>query len=110
MSGKDACPPQRPAKKISLASSKSDYEKVGDEIYRLREEKQKLQLESAERDEVKKRIADMRSFLQEQPTALSEYDEPLVRRLIEKITVYEDKFTVEFKSGVTVAVKNTSHK
>ena len=53
---------------MKLASSKADYEKVGDEIYRLREEKQKLQLESAGRDEVKKRIADMSTFLQEQPT------------------------------------------
>lgn len=41
-------------------------------------------------------------FLRKQPTALTEYDEPPVRRLIEKVTVYEDKFTVEFKSGVTV--------
>ena len=46
----------------------------------------------------------MGTFLREQPTALTEYDEPLVRRLIEKVTVYEDKFTVEFKSGVTVDV------
>ncbi|UOO38356.1 integrase [Oscillospiraceae bacterium CM] len=46
----------------------------------------------------------MGTFLREQPTALTEYDEPLVRRLIEKVTVYEDKFTVEFKSGVTVNV------
>jgi site-specific DNA recombinase len=29
----------------------------------------------------------------------------LVRRLIEKVTVYEDKFTVEFKSGVVVDVE-----
>ena len=28
----------------------------------------------------------------------------LIRRLIEKIRVYEDKFTVEFKSGLTVDV------
>ena len=27
-----------------------------------------------------------------------------IRRLIEKVTVYEDKFTVEFKSGLTVDV------
>lgn len=40
-----------------------------------------------------------------QPTALVQYDEALVRRLIEKVTVYEDKFTVEFKSGVTVDVE-----
>jgi site-specific DNA recombinase len=32
------------------------------------------------------------------------YNEPLVRRLIEKVTVYEGKFTVEFKSVVMVDV------
>ena len=43
-------------------------------------------------------------------TAITEYDEQLVRRLIEKVTVYSgkqvvaDKFTVKFKSGVTVDV------
>ena len=39
-----------------------------------------------------------------QSTALAEYDEPLIRRLIEKVTIYEGKFTVEFKSGMTVDV------
>lgn len=90
---------------LKLATSKADYEKVGDEIYRLREEKQKAQLENLGRDELKKRIADMDGFLREQPTAITEYDEPLVRRLIEKVTVCEDNFMVEFKSGVTVNVK-----
>ncbi len=46
----------------------------------------------------------MGTFLREQPTALTEYDESLVRRLVEKVTISEDKFTVEFKSGVTVDV------
>jgi len=87
---------------VKLASSKADYEKVGDEIYRLRDEKQKTQVESLGRDELQKRITDMSAFLQDQPTALIQYDEQLVRRLIEKVTIYEDKFTVEFKSGVTV--------
>jgi site-specific DNA recombinase len=32
------------------------------------------------------------------------FDESLVRRLLQKITVFEDHFTVEFKSGVTVDV------
>jgi site-specific DNA recombinase len=66
--------------------------------------KQSLMVENANRDELKKRIADMSTFLKEQPTTITEYDEQLVRRLIEKVTVYEDKFTVEFKSGVTVDV------
>jgi site-specific DNA recombinase len=90
---------------LKLASSKADYEDVADEIYHLREEKQKVQLENIGRDELKNRIADMSVFLQEQLTAIAEYDEPLVRRLIEKVTVYEDKFTVEFKSGMTVDVE-----
>ena len=90
---------------LKLANTKADYEDVADEIYRLREEKQKAQLDNVGRDELKKRITDMGDFLQKQPTAIIEYDEPLVRRLIEKVTVFEDKFTVEFKSGVTVDVE-----
>jgi site-specific DNA recombinase len=89
---------------VKLANAKADYEDVANEIYRLREEKQKVQLENVGRDELKKRITDMGDFLRKQPTAITEYDEQLVRRLIEKVTVYEDKFTVEFKSGVTVDV------
>ena len=89
---------------LKLATSNADYDKVGDEIHHLRDQKQKLLLESANRDELKKRIADMSTFLKKQSTALTKYDEQLVRRLIEKVTVYEDKFTVEFKSGLTVDV------
>ena len=62
-------------------------------------------VENANRDELKKRIADISTFLRKQPTAITEYDEQLIRRLIEKVTVYEDKFTVEFKSGLTVDVE-----
>ena len=54
---------------------------------------------------MQKRITDMSAFLKYQPIALVQYDEALVRRLIEKVTVYEDKFTVEFKSGMTVDVE-----
>lgn len=30
----------------------------------------------------------------------------IIRRLIEKVTVYEDKFTVEFKSGITIDIES----
>ncbi|UNC92337.1 recombinase zinc beta ribbon domain-containing protein [Candidatus Contubernalis alkalaceticus] len=68
---------------LKLASSKADYEDVADEIYSLREQKQKAQVESIGRDEIRKRIDDMSTFLREQPTTIIEYDEQLVRRLIE---------------------------
>lgn len=92
------------AELVKLANTKAEYDKVGDEIYRLRDEKQKIQLDIIGRDEMKKRIADMGEFLRKQPTAIMEYDEQLIRRLIEKVSIYEDKFIVEFKSGVTVDV------
>ncbi len=90
---------------LKLACSKNNYEGIGDEIYRLREKKQKLMVENANRDELKKRILDMDTFLKNQPADITGYDEQLIRRLIEKVTVYERKFTVEFKSGVTVDVE-----
>ena len=89
---------------LKLATSNADYDKVGDEIHHLRDQKQKLMIENANRDELKKRIADMSAFLRNQPTTITEYDEQLIRRLIEKVTVFEDKFTVEFKSGLSVNI------
>ena len=51
---------------LKRTSSRADYEDVAEEIDRLREGKQKFQLESAGRDEQKKRISDMGTFLREQ--------------------------------------------
>jgi phage terminase large subunit-like protein len=72
---------------------------------RLRDEKQKLQLENANREEIKKRIEEMREFMNRQTTEIVKFDEKLVRRLIEKVTVFEDKFTVKFKSGLEIDYK-----
>ena len=44
----------------------------------------------------------MSIFLRKQPTVIKEYDEKLVRRLIDKVTVYENRFEVVFRSGITV--------
>lgn len=90
---------------LRLANSKKDYNSVANEIDRLRELKQKALTESAERNGLKKQIAEMREFLNSQTTEVSEYDEQLVRRLIEKVTVYDERFEVKFKSGVTVDVE-----
>ena len=90
---------------LKLANSKKDYNSVADEIDRLRELKQNALVESAEREGLKQRIREMREFLEQQSTEVTEYDELLVRRLIEKITVYDERFEVEFKSGAKVDVE-----
>lgn len=61
-----------------------------------------LLVENAEREGKRQRIAEMTDFLNKQSAELEEYDEQLVRRLIEKVTIYEDKLTVEFKSGIEI--------
>ncbi|MDD3362623.1 MAG: hypothetical protein PHW34_13215 [Hespellia sp.] len=51
------------------------------------------------------RMEEMKTYLQEASDAPIEYDEQLVRKLIEKVTVYEDRLTVEFKSGLEINVE-----
>ena len=51
------------------------------------------------------RVEDMMRFLDEQICPVTEYSETLTRRLIEKITVYDEKMIVEFRSGLQVEVE-----
>ena len=88
------------------AKSKNDYEDVADEIYRLRELKQNALVENAEREGKRQRIAEMTDFLNEQSCELEEYDEQLVRRLIERVTVHDDRIEVEFKSSIEIDIEN----
>ena len=67
---------------------------MADEIYRLRELRQNALVENAERERKRKRIAEMKAFLNEQSGRVEEFDEYLVRRLIEKVTVFDDKLTI----------------
>lgn len=90
---------------LTRANAKKDYNDLADEIDRLRELKQDAMIENAVREGLKQRMAEMQQFLAEQTDEIEEYDETLVRRMIEKITVYEDRFTVEFKSDTSVDVE-----
>lgn len=88
-----------------MANGEKDYSDIAKEINRLREKKQDALAESAEREGLKKQIAEMRGFLNNQAAEVTKYDEQLVRRLVGNVTVYEERFEVEFKSGMTVDVE-----
>lgn len=47
----------------------------------------------------------MQDFIAGQETDITEFDEALVKKLIEKITVFTEHFTVEFKSGITIEIE-----
>ena len=48
---------------------------------------------------------DMISFLDEMPQAITEYNDALTRRLVERITIYDEKIMVELKSGLQMEVE-----
>lgn len=61
--------------------------------------------EAAMHTELIERLEDLAAFLDEQTEAITEYSEAMVRRLITKVTVYDEKLTVEFKSGLEIDVE-----
>ncbi len=87
---------------LRLANSKEDYEDVAEEIYRLWELKQEVMMKNAAREGLRQRIEEMTKFLKEQLQQLETYDDLLVRRLIDRITVDERLLTIEFKSGIEI--------
>ena len=90
---------------IKRAGARQDYEDLADEIDNLREQRLNAMTEKAEREGLKMRIREMQDFLDNQTDRISEYDEQLVRKMIEKITIYDDKFVIEFKSGTSLDVR-----
>ena len=89
---------------LATASNKNAGDELGMEVRRLREEKQAIQAEGASRQDRKKRIDELISFLEELPCELTEYDEQFVRTLIDKIIVFDNHFIVEFKSGIEIEI------
>lgn len=86
---------------LQLANGKKEYGDVADAIHKLGE-RQDVLAQDAEKDGRRQRIEEMRAFLREQVNEPLAYDEQLVRRLVEKITIYEDRLAVEFKSGLEI--------
>lgn len=89
---------------IQKAQSKESYDEIADEIVKLREERQQLAVDTSVLDDQIERIKEIQDFIRSQRTDITEFDEALIRRWIKHITVYEDHFTVELKSGLSIDV------
>ena len=90
---------------LKKANAQMGIDKLGEEIDALREEKQRLLLEDANRAGMQQQIKELEAFLDKQQTKVTEYDEALVRKLIERITVYDDRLVFEFKTGFETEVQ-----
>ena len=80
-------------------------EELADQIDDLREDRQDILAEAAERPDLQARMTDMIAFLEEMPEAVTEYSESLARRLVERITIFDEKIVVELKSGLQMEVE-----
>ena len=61
-------------------------------------------LNMAEEKNEQSRLKELEEFLDNQELEVDSYDEELVRKLIEKIVVYDEKLKVVFKSGIEIDI------
>ena len=50
------------------------------------------------------RIKELQDFIGQQSNELTEFDEKLVKRWLRQITIWDDHYTVELKSGLSIDV------
>lgn len=67
--------------------------------------KQKNFTDTAVRDEQVKRINELTEFIEQQDSELTEFDESLVRRWLKEIVVWDDRVSVELKSGIIIEIE-----
>ena len=77
---------------------------IASEIYALRKQRDELTMSENARNDYLKRIEELESFIDEQPTKINNFEESLVKRMLKKVTVFGDKLEFEFLSGVIVEV------
>lgn len=80
-------------------------EQLEDQMDDLRGDRQDILAEAAERTDLQARMTDMIAFLEEMPAAVTEYSEALVRRLVGRVTIFDEKIVVELKSGLQMEVE-----
>ncbi|SFO42487.1 Recombinase zinc beta ribbon domain-containing protein [Eubacterium pyruvativorans] len=90
---------------VSLSPEDPRYEMVADEIYGLRDRKQQVLMDDANRETAVRRAEELMEFVRAQEDEIEKYDDSLVRKLIEKVTVYDDRINIAFKSGVDVDIE-----
>lgn len=90
---------------IDRTEKRENYDDLAEEILKLRELQEKTVMDDTTKTEHKKRIKELQTFIQSQPSEITEFDESLVKKLLERVTVHDDYLEFRFKSGVTVGVE-----
>ena len=89
---------------LKVANAKKDYTDLADRVEELRNEKEKILLEMAEEKNEQSRLMELEEFLDNQELEIESYDEELVRKLVDKIVVYDEMLKVIFKSEIEIDI------
>lgn len=89
---------------LRRANANQDYAEILEQIDTLRGEKQDLLLEDANNADIRRHIGEFEAFLDTQQTEVEEYNEDLVRKLLERVTVHDDHLTFVFRSGIEIDI------
>lgn len=90
---------------LKKANNKEAYDEIADQIFKLRKQREKCTVDTAARDAQIEKINDLQDYIKKQRTDLESFDETLVKRWLKQITVWEDNFTVELKSGLKIDIE-----
>lgn len=90
---------------LELIQSNQNYDNLLNEIDLLKAKENELLLNQANNETHKKRIYEMKQFIENQDHLLTHYDEAFVRKYIQEIKIFDDKFEVRFKSGINVNIE-----
>ena len=90
---------------IDRTERRENYNDITEEILRLRELQTQTAMDDNAKSEHKKRIRELLKFIERQKSKVLVFDGSLVKKLLEKVTVYDDYLEFRFKSGVTVSIE-----
>lgn len=89
---------------INKAPNSPDYEKLADKISNVQRERDLAEETIGKQMDTAQKHVDLQNFISKNSKQLNEFDEHLVRQLIEKITIHETYCIVEFKNGDSVKI------
>lgn len=91
-------------KLIQAANQHQNCNDLTQQVMELREQKEKVQEIESENQVKLHKIDQVSDFVDEHQHGLQEFDQQLVRRLIEKITIFQRYMEFTFKDGEVIKV------
>ena len=79
------------------------YQRIAEKINKLKEKKLEIVRERKQAENLRQRVEDMDACLDRTTCEVREFDNDLVRRLLQRVTVIdEDTLEIQFKSGIVI--------